>query len=144
MTISGGGMDLEGKMKQTVTAKSDKSVTLSTEVSVAGKDFPAKEVKVDLTKPFDITSMMNMGPKKVKSKVEKDGDGKEKIAVGGKTYNTKWTKSKITTTIGGMDIVSEVKIWTAKNVPMTGMVKMELKSDKANVTMELTGSGSGS
>jgi hypothetical protein len=34
-------------------------------------------------------------------------------------------------------------VWIAPNVPLAGMVKMEIKSDKGGFSLVLTGSGNG-
>jgi hypothetical protein len=138
-----GGNELEGSTKQTVSAKDDDTVTLKITGKFGDKEIPAQEVKVDLTKPFNPQSLFSMGKKNPKAKVEKAGEGKEELKVGGKTYDCKWSKSKITTEFMGNEMTSDLKVWTATNVPLAGMVKMEIKSDKGGFTLELTGSGNG-
>src|SRR5688572_19159492 len=53
MTTKFGGMTLEGTLTQSVTAKSDKEVTIKVTGKVNGMDIPAQEQKIDLTKPYD-------------------------------------------------------------------------------------------
>ena len=148
MTTSIMGNSFEGKVKMTVTAKDDKEATIEvvTKLLNNGKEFdlPAQTQKIDLTKPYDpaatAAAAANL-PKGTDVKVEK-GDGAEKITVGGKQYECTWMKAKATLKFGNMSIESDMKIWTSKDGPLSGMVKMESKSQVANMTMELTGSGS--
>jgi hypothetical protein len=143
MTTSSMGRDFEGKTKMTIIAKDDKEAT----VEVTGKfgsmgkemDLPAQKQKIDLTKPYDPTTA-NM-PKGADVKIEK-GNGTETVMAGGKQYACTWMKAVSTFKIGDMNLESEMKMWSSKEVPLSGMVKMEMKSKFANVTMELTGSGS--
>src|SRR5262245_31822518 len=135
------GFAIDASMKMTVTDKNDKEVTLKTSIKIMDMDLPGQETKVDLTKPFDPLSTANI-PKGTKAKVEKAGEGKEKITVGGKTYECTWMKLKIAAEVKGVNLDSEVKVWMSKTVPMSGMVKMEMKSNLADMTMELTNTGS--
>ena len=130
---------IEGTMRQSVSEKNDKELTLKMVVSVMGMTFPAPDTKIDLTKPYDPTALAMQG--NPKGKFEKTGDGKEKIKVGDKTYDCEWIKGKVTADTGAIKIESEVKLWTSKAVPLTGLVKMEMKSNVADVTMTLTKSG---
>jgi hypothetical protein len=138
------GTNVDGTTRMTVTAKDDKEAT----IEVTGKvrnmgtevNIPPQKQKIDLTKPFDPTSMANL-PKGGDVKVEK-GDAPEKIMAGGKQYECNWMKAASTFKVGDMSIQSDIKVWLSKDVPLSGIVKMELKSKLANMTMELTGSGS--
>src|SRR5262249_22108808 len=141
MTTSVGGNNIEAKMKMSVTAKTDKEVTMKTVAIINGMEVGGQDTKIDLTKPYDPTSTANV-PKGTDATVEKAGEGKEKIKVGGKEYDCTWMKMKIKAKIGGMDFDSDTKIWMSKSVPLSGMVKMEMKSKLADVTMELTDTGS--
>ena len=105
-----------------------------------GKDLPGQDAKIDLTKPFDpFAAAMQQ---KKKGNFEKTGDGKEKIVVGGKTYDCNWMSGKVVADAGGKKFESEIKVWLSKSVPLSGMVKMEMKSSFANVQMEIVESGS--
>src|SRR5437762_12390276 len=84
VTTSVMGMNFDLTVKMTVTDIDDKEATISTVATVKGMQTPAQTTKIDLTKPYDPTSAANI-PKDSKAKVEKLGDGKEKITVGGKT-----------------------------------------------------------
>jgi hypothetical protein len=130
---------IEATMKQTVTAKTDKEVTLKTVATVMGMEAPAQETKIDLTKSYDPATVATQGNKG--AKYTKLGEGKETLKIGGKEYACSWTKAKVTVEANKMKFESEFKMWTCKKVPLTGMVKMEMKSQFADVTMELTGSG---
>jgi hypothetical protein len=139
---------IEGKLKMTVKAKNDKEATIENKmtISVMGneREMPVQQQKIDLTQAYDYTKLNSMGklPKGVDAKVEKAGDGKEKITIGGKSYDSNWMKLKTTNKFGDMTIESEIKVWMSKTAPLSGMVKMEVTSQFLNMTMELTGSGS--
>ncbi len=145
MTTATGGFNIEGKIKMEVTAKTDKEATLKTTATVNGMEVPGQETKIDLTKPYDPTSTAGL-PKGTEATVKKDGDGKEKIKVGDKEYDTTWQKMKISAKSNGLDFDASTKIWMAKSVPLSGMVKMEMNTKIANMevkmTMELSGHGS--
>lgn len=147
MTTAAMGVNIDGTVKMTVTAKDEKEATLEVtgKVKFMGNEtpIPVQKQKIDLTKAYDPTNAANV-PKGTDAKVEKDGEGKEKIKVGGKEYDTTWTKMKVKTKVANMDFDSDVKVWVSKDVPLSGMVKMEVKSKQADVTMELSGSGNAS
>ena len=144
------GFTVAGTMTQTVTAKNDKEATVkgSGKISLNGKDMdiPATEQKIDLTKPYDPTKLGGGGglPPGTEAKLDKLKDGKEKIKVAGKEYETTWTTYKMKAKAGGMDIDADLKVWMSKDIPM-GMAKMEMKAEFAgqamNMTMELTETG---
>src|SRR5262245_60059875 len=83
MTTKVAGMDITGTIVQTVTAKSDKEVTIKAggKVSFMGKDIdiPEQEQKIDITKPYDPTKIGGALPAGTDVKVEKGKEGKEKI-----------------------------------------------------------------
>ena len=131
---------ITGTITQTVTAKSDKEATLKVtgKVEFGGKemDIPAQEQKIDLTKPFDPTKGANL-PAGADVKVEKGKEGKEKVKVGGKEYDTTWTTYKVKAKAMGQDVDADVKAWMAKDLP-TGMVKMTMTADIGGQKMEMT------
>lgn len=133
-----GDFAVDGNLTQTVTARDEKTVTVEAVGTVLGKKTPPQKTEIDLTKPFDPTSAATQG----KGKFEKTGEGKEKIKVGGKEYDTTWISGKAVAEAGGLKIESTVKVWFSKQVPLNGMVKMETKADLANVTIELSDHGS--
>lgn len=135
---------MEGKTKMVVLEKSDKSVTIETtsKLSAMGNEVktPPQKQKIDLTKPYDPATANK--PMMKGAKVEKGEEGEEKIKIGDKEYDTKWTKSKTSITVGGMTLVSESKVWICKDVPFGGMIKMETSTMGIEITMELIGTGS--
>jgi hypothetical protein len=143
MKASFAGKDLDGKMKTTVTAKNDKEATVKTVATIMGMETPAQEAKIDLTKPYD--PLTSVTPKDAEIKVEKTGDGKEKIKVGGKEYDCTWMTIKFTGKAAGMPFEGQAKVWTAKDVPLGGTVKMDMTQKQmgleVKMALELTGSG---
>jgi hypothetical protein len=137
------GMDIEGTVKMVVTAKDDKSVTMKATPTFNGMELPGQEQKIDLTKPYDPAAAGGQLPKGTDAKTKKVGEGKEKIKVGGKEYATTWMKIKVEAKVMGNEFKSDVKVWMSKDVPLGGVVKMEMKSNIADMTMELKEFGKG-
>ncbi len=141
------GFNVDGTLVQTVTAKSDKEVTVKVTgtVNVGGmkQEIPVQEQKIDLTKPFDPTKGANL-PGGADAKVEKGKEGKEKIKLSGKEYDCTWTTYKVKGKAMGQEIDADVKVWTSKDVP-SGMAKMtmtaEIAGQKMDMTMELKETG---
>src|SRR5271157_695397 len=95
------GNNIEGKTKMTVTAKDDKELTyeVTATVTFMGREqtAPVQQMKIDLTKPYDPVVAENLKRKNVK--LEKIDEGAEKIKVGDKEFDTKWTKTKATSSV---------------------------------------------
>jgi hypothetical protein len=143
------GQNVAGTTKMVITAKDDKEVTY--EVTSKFKAFgqettaPPQTIKVDLKKSYDPDVAANL--KNRNTKIEKLAEGSEKVKVGGKEIEAKWTKQRATTEVSNMKIVTETKMWCSKDVPISGMVKMESTTTgtggpDTTTTVELTGSGS--
>lgn len=147
MTTKVAGLAIDGVITQKVTEVTKEEVTVKATgtVEVNGKkmEIPEQEQKIDLTKPFDPTKAGNL-PGGAEAKVEKGKEGKEKVKVGGKEYDTTWTTYKVKTKAMGQEIDADVKAWMAKDV-VAGLVKMtmtaEFAGQKMEMTMELTESG---
>jgi hypothetical protein len=138
------GPNMEGKTKMTITSKDDKEVAydIESKVSFNGKEVtgPVQKQKIDLTKSYDPVVAANLKAKN--ATLEKEGEGNEKIKVGNKEYETKWTKLKSTTTFNNVTVVSDYKMWFSKDVPLSGMVKMETTVSNIATKVELVGFGS--
>jgi hypothetical protein len=138
-----GGL-VQGTTKMTLVAKDDKEVTyeIASTFSFMGKETksPVQTQKMDLTKDYDAISAANL--KSNNTKIEKVGEGKEKLKVGGKEYDTKWTQLKSTTTVQGVTVVNEFKMWYSKDVPLSGLVRMDTTAGGMTQKLELVGFGS--
>ncbi|MCZ7647890.1 MAG: hypothetical protein M5U26_21970 [Planctomycetota bacterium] len=142
--VQPGGAKMESTMKQTVTAKDDKSVTIKNAVSMMGQNHESEQT-INLEEKYE------PAPKVPNGKAEKLEEGAEKIAVGGTDYDCKWYKYKVTADINGGQMVSTFKVWVCKDVPISGMVKTESATSMAiggqNIdttsSIELSGSGKG-
>ncbi len=64
-------------------------------------------------------------------------EGKEKIEVNGKKYDTTWTEYKVKAKVMNQAVEGDVKAWVAKDVP-TGFVKMTMTADIGGQKMEMT------
>ena len=143
------GPNVAGTTKMVIVAKDDKEVTyeITSKFSAFGQETvaPAQKIKVDLTKSYDPIIAANL--KQNNTKVEKLGEGSEKVKAAGKEIETKWTKQRATTTVNDMKIVTDTKMWFSKDVPVSGMVKMESTTTVpgmpgTSTTVELVKSGS--
>ncbi len=144
VTTKVGGLAIPGTMTQTVTARTEKEVTIKavTVIEALGqKKEQEKEQKIDLTQPFDPSKAANV-PAGVK--ITKGKEGTEKLKLGGKEYECAWAAYTATGQAKGKDVGIEMKIWTAKGLAM-GVVKTEVLTEvngqKIELTMELKESG---
>lgn len=137
------GNKMEMNTKQTVVARDDVSVTLRMEVSMMGRQMPPQESRIMLEQPYEPYTQPNTD-----AKATILGEGDETITVDGKSYKTHWTKVKVVATKPA-PMESTVKAWSSKDVPLSGMVKMESesvmamngKSMNTKMIMKLAGSG---
>ncbi|MBA4189135.1 MAG: hypothetical protein C0467_14145 [Planctomycetaceae bacterium] len=137
MKVNVGPIAIDGTTTQNVIAKTDKEAKVKVTASVNGMEAPAQEQTIDLTKPYDPTKVGGGLPGGAEAKVEKGKEGKEKIKAAGKEFEATWTEYKVKAKANGMDIDADIKVWTAKDVPM-GMVKMTMKATVAKMDMEMT------
>lgn len=136
------GFNMDGKMKQTVIAKSETEVTVKIESEVNGQK-NSQETKIDLTKKF-VPGETGLPSGTKAPKIEQNGSGDEKVTVGAKTYDAHWTAYKMAMEVGPLKMNMNVKTWTSKDVPLEGMVKSEMSGDNGmKTTVELVGSGRG-
>ena len=137
------GANVAGTTKMTILTADDKEVTY--EVTATFSAFgqttaaPVQKIKVDLTKSYDPIVAANLAQNNVK--VEKTDEGSEKIKAAGKELDTRWTRFKTTTTVNDTPIISEYRVWFSKDVPVSGLVKMESTTMGTATTVELVGSG---
>jgi hypothetical protein len=134
----------EGKTKMIIVAADDKEVTyeVASTFSAMGKEMtgPFQKLKVDLTKNYDPIIAQNL--KSTNTKIEKVGEGTEKLKVGKREFNTKWTKLKSTTKVNDVTVVSEHKMWFSKDVPVSGLVRMDTNTGTFTSKLVLIGYGS--
>lgn len=145
MTTSVMSQNMQMKTKQTVIARDATSVTIKTETWMGGQQLPSSEQKILLDKPFE---PYNQDAKLTDAVVTPMGTGNETLTVGGKAYACQWAKVHIVAT-KPMPMDSITKVWSCKDVPMSGVVKMQTdttmkmgdKDMATKMTMELTGFG---
>src|SRR5262249_4877065 len=137
------GPNMEGKTKMTIVARAEKEVTyeVASTFTIQGTEMtgPVQKMTVDLTKPYDQISAANM--KRTGTTAETLGEGTEKLKIGEKEYEAKWTKVKYSTTTNGVTVASEFKMWYSKDVPVSGLVRMETTVGMFISKLELIGSG---
>jgi hypothetical protein len=137
------GPNVSGSTKMTIVGKDEKEVAyeITSKFAAFGQETvgPVQKIKVDLTKSYDPVVAANLSQNN--TKIEKVGEGNEKLKVAGKEIETKWTKMKTTTTVNDMQIVSEYTMWISKDVPVSGLVKMETSTMGTATKLELVGSG---
>jgi hypothetical protein len=128
------------KLKWTVAANDGMVVTVK-KTAIDGKnEIPGPEIKIDLSQPYNPAVTAGL-PADAATTIEKLETGKEKIKAGGKEHDCTWTKYKVTGSFMGMDTESELKVWTSKDAPLSGMVKLEMKNKHVEFAAELAGSG---
>lgn len=131
--------NVDGEVTQTVTAKTDQEVTMRTtgQIRFMGnlQLLPPREQKIDLSKPFDPAKFNPQLPQESEVQVQKLQMGQEKILVGGKNYECTWTEYRIQAKSFGINVISNVKVWVCKDVPM-GMVKMVMNTTQRDQRME--------
>lgn len=109
-------------LKQIITEKTEKEVTIKSVTKVLGKEQPAIVTKIDLTKDFDPVLALMKG-----AKAERLKFGLDKVKVGEKEYGCFWASYKIAPLENSPIPIpiaadTEVKVWLSKDVP--GVVKM--------------------
>jgi acetyl esterase/lipase len=122
-------------MRHTVTARTEDSVTLRIDQTVDGKKSEPIEQKFDLKAP----------PPKPdpNTKMEKVDSGKETLTVDGKKYECEWVKTKTTITMGEKSMAFMSKGWVCKDLPLSGVVRIEFEAGGVTGLTELTGFGRG-
>lgn len=139
------GISLDGVVTQTVSAKSDKEITIKTasKLAAGGMDVPSPEQEsmIDLTKPFDPIKSGFLGQGAAAGgaapSCEKLKEGKEKLNVAGKEYEATWTTYKINMNAGGQAFEGEMKVWSSTKFSFY-MLKTEMSVDIGGMKMEMT------
>jgi hypothetical protein len=144
MTTKVAGIGVDGEVTQTVSAKSDKEMTIKTATKLAagGMDVPTSEQEgtIDLTKPFDPIKSGFMGQGAAAGAAptcEKLEEGKEKLNVAGKEYEATWTTYKVKVNAGAQQFEADVKIWSSTKFSFY-MLKTEMTADIGGMKMEMT------
>ncbi len=143
MTMDRGGFKSVGDMTRTVTAKSDKEVTITTIMTLDGRKSLPRDEKFDLTKPYDPIWLHGLNG--TDARIEKVGEAKEKVKIGTREYDCTVIKSKTRSKVGGIEYKTDNRLWTSKDAPLGGMVKMEVLGERgapANTWLEFKESGS--
>jgi hypothetical protein len=137
------GQNMEGSTRMTVVSKDDKELSFEVEASysVMGNKMvaPVQRMKIDLTKAYEAISAANLKARNVT--IEKLGEGTEKLKARGKAYETKWTTLRATATVNETTIVMDYKMWFCKDVPLSGLVRMDTITSGMTTRLELIGSG---
>lgn len=126
---------------QRVTKKDKDNVTIEVVTKFGDTEGKAVEQKLSLAEPFEPIKLYEKMTGN-KSEVAFEKNGAEEIIVKGKKYDTKWQEFKITTKMADNPIVSPLKIWTSKSVPIMGIVKIQTDFAGVNVRLEVEDFGS--
>ena len=137
------GPSMDGKTRLTIIAKDDKEVTyeVTGKISFNGKEMavPVQKKTIDLTKPYDPIVAANLA--RTGTKIETVGEGTEKVTIGGKEYDTKWTKLKATTTVGDVTLFPNTRCGSSRACPYPGWC-MDTSTSGTDTRVELVGTGS--
>jgi hypothetical protein len=123
-----GAVPSDGTATRTVTARSDTEVTVKTVVKITGGQAQESEEKIDLTRPYDPLTVPALPGAGVK--LEKVKEGTEKVKVGGREYDARWTSYKVSGKLNGLDVTGEVKVWLSRDVPLA-LVKVQTTAEVA-------------
>jgi hypothetical protein len=119
------GNPIPGVITQSVIEKTEKEAKLKVVSSVNGMDIPGPVQTIDLTKPYDPTKGLPPGFEGTMKKVK---DGKEKLKVMGKDYETNWNAYDLDGKISGMEIKASITVWFSKDIAL-GVAKIEMKAE---------------
>ena len=136
-TVNAGGMKMDAELKQTVTEKTDKEATVELEMVMQGQPHKST-VKIPLDQKYEPYKQPGMD-----AEVKELGKGDEKVTVGGKTFDAKWTQVEVINKAQGAEMKSTVKVWSSTTVPVGGMVKMEGDMAGTKMALELVDFGNG-
>ena len=116
-----GGPAAESLVTMTVTATTDKEVTIRVESYRDGAKLHEREEKHDLTRPYDpIAALTQKEAPLVKLK-----EGKAKVRAGGRDYDTTWTTYQAVGKGKAAGTTAEITWWMSPAVP-GGMVRSEV------------------
>ncbi len=132
------GPGIHGTMRQEVVAVTDKHVTIKTTSTTNGIVLPASEQTVDLAVNYDPTFEAK---NRANNQVVDTGKGEETLTINGKAYKCDWRSNSAKTNQGGLEIVTESKVWISNDAPVYGLVKTINKTFGQEVVMELSEAG---
>ena len=130
MTLS--NENVQGKVKQTVTAKDAASVTLRMETELPRQKVQVTVGVLDLTRPY--------APQQPLPGEKKIAEGDETLGLGGKEYNCHWIQVEMTVESGGKKFAIGMKRWTFKDSTWPS-VKTETTNQGVKTTLEFSASG---
>jgi len=124
-------------IRQTVSDRTDTDLTVKIETSMGGVKQPAKSKVLSLSKPYDPIKMLQDEAGPFKGEVRVGKTGTEDLKVNGKELKTTWTEAEMSGEIMGKKVTTKLKVWQTKDVPLSGMVKMDMKMDNMGATSEM-------
>jgi hypothetical protein len=135
LTMKVGTFETKGTVTNTVAARTDKTVTVEATARLNGAESPPKTQTIDLTKAFDPAAAgLAVNGARENTKVEKLAEGREKLTVGGKSYEANWTTLKVTVKTPAGETPVDMKVWVGRDVPF-GLAKMEMSGTVAGMPM---------
>ncbi|MCX7934127.1 MAG: hypothetical protein N3A66_02585, partial [Planctomycetota bacterium] len=114
------GEKSEGVLRMEVIAKDEKEAVVKTEITLGGEEQPPQEQRIVLQEAYDPWQPLQPG-----AQIERIAAGEESIKVAGKEYRCQWQEVRIVVPIPGGQTITTSKSWFAKDVPLSGLVKME-------------------
>ena len=132
-------------IRHTVSDKTDTALTVRIDISMGSAKQPTKVKTFSLTEPYDPLRMLQdeVGP--FRGEIKMGNTGAETLKLNNKQYTTKWSEAVMTGEVMGKTVITKLKVWQSKEVPLSGMVRMDLKMDNmgalSEINMDLVGTG---
>lgn len=118
------------RRRRTVKARDRNSVTIAVVNEVLGTKAPAPDETVSLDQPFD--RLATLGGKR-----EQTGEGEESLKVAGRELKCRWTDWKVIQESQGVRETLLVRLWVSPEVPLGGLVRMEVRPPPGQKGLEL-------
>ena len=124
-------------IRQTVTDRTETDLTVKIETSMGGVKQPTKTKVLPLSKPYDPLKMLQDEAGPFRGEVKMGKTGSEVLKLNGREFKTTWSEAEMSGEVLGKKIVTKLKVWQTKDVALSGMVKMDLKTDNMGATSEM-------
>jgi hypothetical protein len=133
----------EGTARHVLTAKTDKQARLEITRNLGAKSAMTFKFGLQLSeandalyfslfRPASLGLELKEGDEVTENLGKKIGEGKEKVSLGDKNYDCTWLTFRKGSESRHQKVESEIKVWLCPTVPLTGIVKMEVKDARSS------------